>query len=64
MLVEEHHFIYSASEVTTLWRFTNVYIIIIIIIILPGKTPGGSKIREVGLNYKIVCMHYSVVFSI
>jgi len=54
MLVEEHHFIYSASEVTTLWRFTNVYIIIIIIIILPGKTPGGSKIREVGLNYKIV----------
>jgi len=24
---------YSASEVTTIWRYTNVYIIIIIIII-------------------------------
>ena len=28
--------IFSASEVTTIWRYTNVYIIIIIIIILVG----------------------------
>jgi len=26
---------YSASEVTTLWRYTNLFIIIIIIIIVP-----------------------------
>jgi len=26
--------LYSASEVTTIWRYTNVYIIIIIIIII------------------------------
>jgi len=33
---------YSASEVTTIWRYTNVYIIIIIIIIT-GKDVGMAS---------------------
>jgi len=41
----------STSEITTLWRFTNMYIIIIIIIIWQAKTPGGYKITT--LNYKM-----------
>jgi len=31
---------FSASEVTTIWRYTNVYIIIIIIIIIIRSVVG------------------------
>jgi len=33
----------SASEVTTLWRYTNLFIIIIIIIIMVGVPEVGDK---------------------
>jgi len=35
----------SASEVTTLWRYTNLFIIIIIIIIIFFYTPGSIDPR-------------------
>jgi len=37
--------LYCASEVTTLWRYTNLFIIIIIIIIAPSA--GRSLARAV-----------------
>ena len=33
---------FSTSEVTTLWRYTNLFIITIIIIIVPDKRPLNS----------------------
>jgi len=35
---------YSASVVTTIWRYTNVYIIIIII--LPSQSLGTKKLKQ------------------
>jgi len=37
--------IYSASEVTTLWRYTNLFIIIIIIIIIIIGTAADVRIQ-------------------
>ena len=34
---------YSASEVTTLWRYTNLFIIIIIIFLTPVLNSRGKK---------------------
>jgi len=34
---------FSTSEVTTLWRYTNVFIIIISIIIINNQTPTSGK---------------------
>jgi len=36
----------SASEVTTLWRYTNVFIIIIIIIIFFFLSPPAQSRRQ------------------
>ena len=36
----------SASEVTTLWRYTNLFIIIIIIIIIIFSPPAQSRRQE------------------
>jgi len=38
----------SASEVTTLWRYTNLFIIIIIIIIVSGQRLSISSRRFLG----------------
>ena len=40
----------SASEVTTIWRYTNVYIIIIIIIIKSYGTPNRDYFERI-LSY-------------
>ena len=48
--------LWSASEVTTLWRYTNLLIIIIIIIISPGK----RAIKRVCVCALSMSLHYLV----
>jgi len=38
---------YSASEVTTLWRYTNLFIIIIIIIIIMCTQPWRDRVASI-----------------
>ena len=38
-----HNSVASASEVTTLWRYTNVFIIIIIIIIVTANSHRHTR---------------------
>jgi len=37
-MLTNYYMYYSASEVTTLWRYTDVFIIVIIIIIMTTTT--------------------------
>ena len=43
----------SASEVTTIWRYTNVYIIIIIMSSLPETVRAATDQRSFKKNVKI-----------
>ena len=48
-----HSLLHSASEVTTLWRYTNLFIIISIIILDPStQFPGNEK--NYAVQYKKV----------
>ena len=42
---------YSASEVTTLWRYTNLFIIIIIITCHPAEVTGALNPAEAGTRF-------------
>ena len=47
----------SASEVTTIWRYTNVYIIIIIIIIIINLLNIQCMRIYVDNQYRFGCIH-------
>ena len=62
----------SASEVTTLWRYTNLFIIIIIIIISLSlktatesllRTVCGSEFQTAGAEYRKACFANVVVMK-
>ena len=52
LLYKSYEFdVFSASAVTTLWRYTNLFIVIIIIIVVVVITNIVSTIKNNGLEF-------------